>query len=251
MLRLLNLGMHSVHLALIAFTCVGWIWPETRLAHLILCGLTLCSWFLLGPLIGKPGFCAITGVQHALWSKQGRTDHPSYMSLLFETVTRRRASAHSIGLATQIVFYGLTALSLALWTGFLSTPEETPNAAPYADAMSNDQKINYIELPGDDMAALEAFYSSAFGWTFTSYGPDYHAFCDGTMNGGFFRSDKRSTADNGSALIVLFADDLEATRLNVLNNKGTISTETFDFPGGRRFHFQDPHGNELAVWSDK
>lgn len=115
--------------------------------------------------------------------------------------------------------------------------------------MPHDQKIDYLELPGDDLAALETFYNGAFGWEFVSYGPDYVSFDDGRMTGGFFRSTLRSRTDTGATLVVLYATDLEATREKVVAHGGTICKEIFPFPGGRRFHFHDPHGNELAVWS--
>ena len=117
--------------------------------------------------------------------------------------------------------------------------------------MPGDRSIDYVELPAADMAAVQDFYSAAFGWTFTDYGPDYRAFSDGRLNGGFFRSDLRSRTAHGAALIVLFADALEATRDRVIASGGSICREIFSFPGGRRFHFMDPHGNELAVWSDR
>jgi predicted enzyme related to lactoylglutathione lyase len=117
--------------------------------------------------------------------------------------------------------------------------------------MSNsDQKIDYVELPAADLDAVEAFYAASFGWTFTNFGPEYRAFSDGRMAGGFFASQLRSTAEAGGALIVLFADDLEAMRSRIVSNGGKICREFFDFPGGRRFHFTDPNGNELAVWCD-
>jgi predicted enzyme related to lactoylglutathione lyase len=117
--------------------------------------------------------------------------------------------------------------------------------------MSMDQKIDYVELPAADFDAVEAFYVGAFGWSFTDYGPEYRAFSDEKLDGGFYKSSLRSRTDNGAALIVLYADDLEATRDKVKANGGGICKEIFSFPGGRRFHFTDPHGNELSVWSDK
>lgn len=116
--------------------------------------------------------------------------------------------------------------------------------------MPRDQKIDYVELPGDDLDALEAFYASTFGWKFTAFGPEYRAFTDDNLDGGFYKSPNRSSTDAGAALIILYADDLESTRNNVIRHKGTICKDIFSFPGGRRFHFQDPHGNELAVWSE-
>lgn len=117
--------------------------------------------------------------------------------------------------------------------------------------MPIDRKINYLELPARDLDAVQRFYQSAFGWSFTDYGPEYRAFNDGTIDGGFRRADAASSAEDGAALIVLYAEDLQATRETVLRNGGTIVRDIFSFPGGRRFHFADPNGNELAVWSDR
>lgn len=117
--------------------------------------------------------------------------------------------------------------------------------------MPADQKIDYLELPAGNFDAVQAFYKSAFGWSFTDYGPDYCAFSDGKMDGGFYKSDLASSTKNGAALIILFASQLEHTREKIVSCGGTIVREIFSFPGGRRFHFADPHGNELAVWSDK
>jgi predicted enzyme related to lactoylglutathione lyase len=117
--------------------------------------------------------------------------------------------------------------------------------------MRSDQKIDYVELPANDFDAIESFYCSTFGWSFTDYGPEYRAFSDGKLDGGFFKSDLRSKTANGAALVILFATDLEATRDGIVTNGGTVNKQIFSFPGGRRFHFFDPHGNELAVWSDK
>lgn len=117
--------------------------------------------------------------------------------------------------------------------------------------MPSDQKIDYVELPAEDLDATEAFYSSAFGWSFTDYGPDYRAFSDERLNGGFYKSVLKSRTENGATLVVLYAIKLEETRDRVLAAGGSMHKEIFSFPGGRRFHFLDPHGNELSVWSDK
>jgi hypothetical protein len=114
-----------------------------------------------------------------------------------------------------------------------------------------DRKIDYLELPARDFDAIQAFYEKAFGWSFTDYGPEYRAFNDGKLDGGFYRSEARSATANGAALIVLYANDLERTRERVLASGGSLVKDIFSFPGGRRFHFADPHGNELAVWSDR
>jgi len=116
--------------------------------------------------------------------------------------------------------------------------------------MTSNLKINYIELPAENLDKVEKFYGQAFGWTFVSYGDDYLAFNDGVMDGGFYRTPLASNAANGAALVVLYADDLESAEARVVKNGGQISTPIFNFPGGRRFHFKDPNQNELAVWSD-
>lgn len=108
--------------------------------------------------------------------------------------------------------------------------------------------INYIEFKAADLEKIKIFYSSAFGWTFTDYGPDYIAFANSGLEGGFEKSE--DSIVNG-ALVVLYHVDLENTKQKILNSGGRISKEIFAFPGGRRFHFQDPAGNELAVWSDQ
>lgn len=117
--------------------------------------------------------------------------------------------------------------------------------------MPQDQKIDYVEFPAADFDAIQEFYEGAFSWEFTDYGPEYRAFTDGKINGGFRQSDQRSTTATGSALVILYADNLEMIRDKVTSSGGTIVEEIFSFPGGRRFQFSDPNGNELAVWSDK
>jgi predicted enzyme related to lactoylglutathione lyase len=116
--------------------------------------------------------------------------------------------------------------------------------------MNENDKINYVEFPCRDIAATKAFFQAAFGWSFEDYGPEYTAFSNQGLDGGFFKSDQASLVDNGAALIVLYSDSLEATQGRVQTAGGTISRSIFDFPGGRRFHFTEPSGNELAVWSD-
>jgi len=117
--------------------------------------------------------------------------------------------------------------------------------------MPVDQRIDYVEFPSADFDASEAFYTKTFGWTFTDYGPEYRAFNDGHLDGGFFQSELRSTTAAGAALVILYATDLEAMCEKVAANGGTICKKIFSFPGGRRFQFLDPHGNELGVWSNK
>jgi predicted enzyme related to lactoylglutathione lyase len=116
--------------------------------------------------------------------------------------------------------------------------------------MPSDKCIDYVEFPAKDLVAVKRFYSACFGWTFTDYGPDYCSFSDGHLDGGFYRADCRAGRDQGGALVVLYAKDLEAVRQTVLEHGAELIADVFDFPGGRRFHFSDPNGNELAVWSD-
>tara|TARA_B110000037_G_scaffold180013_1_gene206463 strand:- start:173 stop:526 length:354 start_codon:yes stop_codon:yes gene_type:complete len=116
--------------------------------------------------------------------------------------------------------------------------------------MNQHEKINYVEFPATDIEATKAFFTAAFGWSFTDYGPDYTAFSNEGLDGGFFKSDLSATTKKGSALIVFYSSELEMTQTKVVTSGGTLSMPIFDFPGGRRFHFTDPSGNELAVWSD-
>jgi predicted enzyme related to lactoylglutathione lyase len=112
----------------------------------------------------------------------------------------------------------------------------------------HDQRIDYIELGATDMAASKTFYTAAFGWPFQDWGSDYASFEDGRLAGGLRQEDE---VVRGGPLVILYAVDLEATEAAVRAAGGTIVQEIFSFPGGRRFHFLDPAGNELAVWSDR
>jgi len=111
-----------------------------------------------------------------------------------------------------------------------------------------DNRIDYIEFPATDIPATKAFYGAAFGWKFIDYGPDYVSFEDGRLSGGFTKVPSNSMR---GALVVLYSSKLEDTQAAVKSKGGTITKEIFTFPGGRRFHFLDPSGNELAVWSDQ
>ena len=108
-------------------------------------------------------------------------------------------------------------------------------------------RINYIELNVRDVEKAKAFYGQAFGWTFTDYGPQYTEFSDGAMQGGLISLAPPSPG--GGPLVILYAEQLEAAQASVLAAGGSISRAIFDFPGGRRFHFTDADGYELAVWS--
>lgn len=116
--------------------------------------------------------------------------------------------------------------------------------------MNVHEKMNYVEFPAKDIEATKAFFSNAFGWEFTDYGPDYTSFADEGLDGGFYKSDLSASTKNGSALIVFYSNNLEETQAKVEQAGGTIIKPIFSFPGGRRFHFGDPNGNEFAVWSE-
>ena len=114
--------------------------------------------------------------------------------------------------------------------------------------MAADGHIDYVEFPATDIAKTKTFYQQLFGWTFEDYGPDYTSFGDGRIAGGFARRDR---TDAGGPLIVIYGKDLEGFETSVRQAGGDIVKPIFSFPGGRRFHFTDPSGNELAIWSDK
>ncbi|WP_266160410.1 VOC family protein [Dyella silvatica] len=109
-----------------------------------------------------------------------------------------------------------------------------------------DRQIDNIEFNVGDIARSKAFYGAVFGWTFTDYGPGYCEFNDGRLSGGFTTA---GAPRPGGALVILYADDLAETQQRVEAAGATIVKPVFSFPGGRRFHFQDPDGYELAVWS--
>ena len=103
--------------------------------------------------------------------------------------------------------------------------------------MRQTGKINYLEIPSQDLDKTKAFFSHVFGWNFVDYGPDYMAIEDAGIDGGFYRSP-------------LYSEALESTLEQVKAAGGEIVKDIFSFPGGRRFHFTDPNGNEYAVWSE-
>jgi uncharacterized protein len=110
----------------------------------------------------------------------------------------------------------------------------------------HDRRIDYVEFGTRDLPASRAFFASAFGWSFTDYGPDYTSFAGGRLSGGF----RADAAPGTSPLVVLYAADLDATRRRV-EAAGVRVFNEHSFPGGRRFHFVEPGGNELAVWSER
>ena len=111
----------------------------------------------------------------------------------------------------------------------------------------SEKRIDYIEIPSTNPAETRAFFSALFGWQFEEWGPDYLSFNDGRLDGGIRRSEEPALAHG--VLIVFYSDDLERDVERVVELGATISQEIFSFPGGRRFHFIDPVGNEYAIWS--
>ena len=111
-----------------------------------------------------------------------------------------------------------------------------------------DRRIDYVEFHTTNMSDTKKFYAEIFGWKFTDYGPDYTSFSDGRLSGGFTVATEGAA---GGPLIVLYAIHLDDIKAGIKKHGGRIVRETFEFPGGRRFHFTDPGGNELAVWSDR
>ena len=113
---------------------------------------------------------------------------------------------------------------------------------------NKDNHINYVEFRAIDLGKIKTFYSKAFGWSFTDYGPSYTAFSESGLQGGFEITEDEIV--NG-ALVVLYHEDLNLIKNKIIDCGGKISLDIFSFPEGRRFQFFDPSGNELAVWSEK
>jgi predicted enzyme related to lactoylglutathione lyase len=133
-----------------------------------------------------------------------------------------------------------------------STLSSDKERAVMSESKSNNHKINYVEFVSTDIPRSKQFYSTVFGWSFDDYGPDYAAFqaVGAGIDGGFRKGEAQTEKQTGSPLVVLYAGDLAATEEAIVTAGGSITVPTFDFPGGRRFHFEDGAGNELAVWSE-
>jgi uncharacterized protein len=115
------------------------------------------------------------------------------------------------------------------------------------ERMNRNKTIDYVEFHAEDLPAVKQFYSHVFGWEFVDYGPDYTSFKDGRTAGGFARG---SVPPGSGPLIVIFVEDLASTQEQIKDAGGKITKEIFSFPGGSRFHFADPGGNELAAWTE-
>ena len=155
------------------------------------------------------------------------------------------------------VRYALTCTMLAFLacgedpgSGRDTMPDEAAGTSRGDELMSQaeqDRRVDYIEFLATDIEETKRFYSEVFGWEFTDYGPDYTSFTDGRLGGGFALAPEVTA---GGPLVVLYATNLEEIEARVSESGGQIVREIFEFPGGRRFHFTDPSGNELAVWSE-
>ena len=111
-----------------------------------------------------------------------------------------------------------------------------------------DNHINYVEFKAKDLEKIKKFYTASFNWNFIDYGPTYVAFSESGLEGGFEKTENEII--NG-ALVDLYHKNLDLIKNKIIESNGKISKDIFSFPGGHRFHFTDPSGNELAVWSDK
>lgn len=108
-------------------------------------------------------------------------------------------------------------------------------------------KIDYIEFPSTNRAQSSAFFQAAFGWGIISYGPDYDALSDAGIDGGIDQAAEKVAA----TMAIVRTEDLDDAERRVISAGGTITRAQFDFPGGRRFHFREPGGNEMAVYISK
>ena len=113
--------------------------------------------------------------------------------------------------------------------------------------MSDHLSMDYIEFSTGDLAASKKFFTEVFGWNFQDFGETYASFNDGRLRGGFAQIEE---SVSGGPLVVIHASDLQPVQQQVVASGGTITVEVFEFPGGKRFHFREPGGNELAVWSE-
>lgn len=114
--------------------------------------------------------------------------------------------------------------------------------------MNIHHTINYLELPAIDITAMKNFYGPLFGWEFTDYGPKYCEFRDKTITGGF---DTSLTTTSDGPTVIFYSNNLDESKKQITEAGGVITIDTFEFPGGKRFHFSDPSANHLAVWTDK
>ena len=140
---------------------------------------------------------------------------------------------------------------LPLVIGALKPADPAPQPQKPMPPPSIPNTVDYVETPSRDLPQTKAFFAALLGWRFTEYGPDYLAFEDGRLNGGFYRSEKVSSYVAGSTIVIVYTERLEELRDRAKTLGATITRDIFSFPGGRRFHFTEPGGSEFAAWSDK
>jgi predicted enzyme related to lactoylglutathione lyase len=116
--------------------------------------------------------------------------------------------------------------------------------------MSHHEKLDYVEFAAKDLVATRHFFEQVFQWEFTEYGEEYMSFANQGINGGFYHGQFSTKSGLGGALLIFYSHDLQGTLEKIQENSGKITKSIFTFPGGRRFHFEEPSGNEFAVWSD-
>ncbi len=142
-------------------------------------------------------------------------------------------------------------VSALLMSTSLAAADPAPQTQIVMPPPSIPNTVDYIESPSRDLSKTKAFFTALLGWRFTEYGPEYLAFEDGRLNGGFYRSEKVSSTAAGSTIAIVYTEHLEALRDQAVKLGATITRDIFSFPGGRRFHFTEPGGSEFALWSNK
>ena len=116
--------------------------------------------------------------------------------------------------------------------------------------MNQHNKINYLEFPSKDLDRTKEFFSKVFSWEFEDFGNEYTAIHNAGLDGGFYKCNEQALTSDGSVLVIIYSAELESTLNKIESSGGEITKPIFSFPGGRRFHFSDPSGNEFAVWSE-
>lgn len=118
--------------------------------------------------------------------------------------------------------------------------------------VGENNKLNYVEFAAHNLAATKTFFNAVFKWQFTDYGPEYSAFnqVEAGLDGGFYQAPLASNTANGAALLVFYSRDIKAMQRLIEQYGGQVIKPIFEFPGGCRFHFTEPSGNEFAVWSE-
>lgn len=161
------------------------------------------------------------------------------------------ASTTTIGHVLTCTMLALLACGEGSGSGQDTIPGEAAETSGRDDVMNQaeqDRRVDYVEFLTTNIEETKRFYSGVFRWEFTDYGPEYTSFTDGRLGGGFALAPEVAA---GGPLVVLYATNLEEIEASISERGGQIVRDPFEFPGGRRFHFTDPSGNELAVWSDR